>query len=121
MTTLRGHHVGAAGSAPRTAAEPRRSPGGVVSHLVSFWCHAGHTTTVRLAADVAVPLSWQCARCGAPAGPDPDRPPTAEPGHDRGRTHLECLQMRRTPEEGKRALAEALALLRARRRAGEIL
>lgn len=118
---MRAHHVGATGDGPRIAAEPTESFRLAASRLVSFWCQAGHVTTVRLAADIAVPQTWECARCGAAAGPDPGQPPPrSAAGGARGRTHLDCLQMRRTPEEGEQALAEALDRLRARRDAGEV-
>jgi len=87
----------------------------VASRLVSFWCPSGHTTTVRLAADVRVPEQWPCGRCAEAAGPDPDRPPprSVPPPPNGGRTPLEYLQMRRSPEEGERLLAEALDRLHA--------
>jgi hypothetical protein len=89
----------------------------VNSRLVSFWCRSGHTTTVRLAADVAVPEEWSCARCGEAAGPDQQQPPpqaAARPPNG-GRTPLEYLLMRRSPEEGERLLAEALERVRVTR------
>jgi hypothetical protein len=116
---LRGRRVGTDGSG-HAAPGPTRSSGQAASRLVSFWCHAGHTTTVRLAADIPVPPSWQCSRCGAAAGPDVAQPPPPpDPSGERGRTHLDYLRMRRTPEEGEQALAEALDRLRAMREAGE--
>lgn len=89
----------------------------MASRLVTFWCHSGHTTTVRLAADVGVPEQWPCGRCAEAAGPDPDRPPprSVAPPPNGGRTPLEYLQMRRSPEEGERLLAEALDRLHAAR------
>jgi hypothetical protein len=117
---VRAHRVGASGAGPRPGTEPADSTRLAASQLVSFWCHAGHVTTVRLVADIAVPQGWECARCGAAAGPDPGQPPPPSGAGGRGRTHLECLQMRRTPEEGAQALAEALDHLRARRESGEI-
>jgi hypothetical protein len=89
------------------------------SRLVSFWCRAGHTTTVRLAADVPVPQQWACGRCGEAAGPDREQPPPAAASRppNGGRTPLEYLLMRRSPEQGERLLAEALDRVRARREA----
>jgi hypothetical protein len=94
--------------------------GPVASHLVSFWCCAGHTTTVRLASDVEVPQRWPCGSCAEAAGPDADQPPSrsAPAPPNGGRTPLEYLQMRRSPEEGEQVLAEALERLRASREAG---
>jgi hypothetical protein len=93
----------------------------VDSRLVSFWCWAGHTTTVRLAADVPVPMEWACGRCGEAAGPDAERPPAqADPRPPNGgRTPLEYLLMRRTPEEGEQLLAEALDRVRRNRESGQ--
>jgi hypothetical protein len=91
----------------------------VASRVVSFWCCAGHTTTVRLSADIDIPQRWPCGKCTEAAGPDPEQPPApAIPAPaNGGRTPLEYLQMRRSPEEGERALAEALDRLRASREA----
>jgi hypothetical protein len=91
----------------------------VDSRLVSFWCCSGHTTTVRLSAEIDIPQRWPCGQCAEAAGPDPDQPPprsTPSPANG-GRTPLEYLQMRRSPEEGERVLAEALDRLRASREA----
>jgi RNA polymerase-binding protein len=100
----------ASGMAPSSSADHGWR---VASRLVSFWCPAGHTTTVRLAADVPVPERWPCRRCAEAAGPDPDRPPprAVPPPPNGGRTPLEYLLMRRTPEDGARLLAEALERL----------
>ncbi len=106
------------GTFGRTAPSNGNARGGRVdSRLVSFWCRSGHTTTVRLAADVPVPGEWACARCGAAAAPDPEQPPPAPAPRppNGGRTPLEYLLMRRTPEEGERLVAEALDRLRVSR------
>jgi RNA polymerase binding protein RbpA len=114
---MRGHHAGASGDGPGAEHDrPERSTAWAASHLVSFWCPDRHETTVRLAADVRVPPSWECANCGAPAGPDRAMPPLPEPDRH-GRSHLDQLLLRRTPEEGARALAEALDRLHAMRAA----
>jgi hypothetical protein len=99
--------------------QARARAGRVDSRLVTFWCRSGHTITVRLAADVPVPQEWTCGRCGEAAGPDPERPPpmAAPRPPNGGRTPLEYLLMRRTPEEGEQLLAEALDRVRARREA----
>lgn len=67
-------------------------------------------TTVRLSADIDVPQEWDCGYCTEVAGPDQESPPAAalpSPANG-GRTPLEYLQMRRTPEDCERILAEAL-------------
>jgi hypothetical protein len=73
-----------------------------------------------MAADADIPQRWPCGACGEAAGPDQSQPPApAVPAPPNGgRTPLEYLQMRRSPEEGEQVLAEALERLRARREAG---
>lgn len=120
--TLRGRRVGSSDLGPHVAPGLKRPRGPVQSQLVSFWCFAGHTTTVRLSADVEIPQTWQCGNCGEAAGPDrsqPPPPPVPGPANG-GRTPLDYLHMRRSPEDGERALAEALDQLRARREAGQV-
>jgi hypothetical protein len=94
----------------------------VDSRLVSFWCRSGHITTVRLAMDAPVPERWTCARCSEAAGPDPDKPPAppAPTPPNGGRTPLEYLLMRRSPEDGERLLAEALDRVRFSRESDEL-
>jgi RNA polymerase-binding protein len=119
---MKGSRVGSSVRGLTAAAGEKRPHRPVASRLVSFWCRAGHTTIVRLLADIPPPPSWQCGRCGETASSDPAQPPPPTDRETvRGRTHLDLLHMRRTPEEGERALAEALDLLRARREAGEDL
>jgi RNA polymerase-binding protein len=114
---MRGRRVGASGlgSQGYSSGLSGDRGGQVASRVVDFWCPSGHTTTVRLAANVAVPERWACRRCDETAGPDPDRlPPRCTPmPANGGRTPLEYLQMRRTPEDGERLLAEALDRLHA--------
>ena len=45
---------------------------------VTFWCANGHQTTPSFSteAGIAVPTVWDCPRCGFPAGPDQDNPPS---------------------------------------------
>jgi hypothetical protein len=116
---MKAHRVGAANDGRGAQVEPARARAGVASRLVTFWCHREHVTTVRLAANVPVPVAWDCAECGAPAGPELGRPPHPRP-EPAGRSHLDQLHMRRTPEEGERALADALERLYALRASGEI-
>jgi hypothetical protein len=105
---IRGTRIG---SAPerfdqRTEPAPRRS--------VVYWCRHGHRVEFLIAAEAETPATWDCPRCGEPAGPDPGNPPgrtRAEPY----KTHLAYVQERRTPEEGEALLAEALDALRRRR------
>jgi len=81
---------------------------------VSFWCSSGHETIPSFASDAAIPDTWDCPRCGLPAGQDetaPPAPPHAEPY----KTHLAYVKERRTEKEAAELLEEALEQLRARR------
>jgi hypothetical protein len=119
VASLKGRRVGASGLGSGSQAPSSRRGGLVASRLVSFWCSSGHTTTVRLAADVEVPQRWPCGQCAEAAGPDQAQPPPAAAPSppNGGRTPLEYLHMRRSPEDGERALAEALDRLHASREA----
>ncbi|MFE9693996.1 RNA polymerase-binding protein RbpA [Micromonospora sp. NPDC005806] len=105
---IRGSRIG---SAPerfdqRTEPAPRRP--------VTYWCRNSHRVRFLIAAEAEAPATWDCPRCGEPAGPDPENPPgqvRAEPY----KTHLAYVQERRTPEEAEALLAEALDALRRRR------
>jgi len=92
---IRGSRVGAGpmGEAERGEAAPRV--------WVSFWC----------ATDAAIPDTWECPRCGNPAGQNeqaPPKPPRVEPY----KTHLAYVKERRSDSDGEAILAEALARLR---------
>ncbi len=41
---------------------------------ISFWCSNGHETQPSFAHDAQVPDTWDCPRCGFPAGQDKDSP-----------------------------------------------
>ena len=102
--TIRGSRIGAGpmGEAERGEGA-RRTP-------VSYWCASRHETRPSFAADAVIPETWECPRCGSPAGQDeqnPPRRPQAEPY----RTHLAYVKERRSPAEGEAILAEALARL----------
>jgi hypothetical protein len=117
VAALRGSRVGSSAYGRAGRLPSGRHGGAVDSRLVTFWCCAGHSTTVRLSADIEIPQRWPCGKCPEAAGPDADQPPArAVPSPaNGGRTPLEYLQMRRSPEEGERVLAEALDRLRASR------
>jgi hypothetical protein len=77
---------------------------------VSFWCAKRHETRLGFAVDAAIPETWDCPRCGNPAGQneqDPPAPPRAEPY----KTHLAYLKERRSASDGEVILAEALTRL----------
>jgi hypothetical protein len=83
---------------------------------VTYWCANAHTVGVLLAADAPTPATWDCPRCGQPAGQDEQNPPgrtRAEPY----KSHLAYVKERRSDADGAAILDEALA--RVRRRRGE--
>ncbi|MEU4755200.1 RNA polymerase-binding protein RbpA [Micromonospora tulbaghiae] len=107
MTTSAGARRATSGSSGGPTGWGRQRP-------VVYWCRHGHRVEFLIAAEAETPASWECPRCGEPAGPDPGDPPgrqRAEPY----KTHLAYVQERRTPEEGEALLAEALDALRRRR------
>ena len=81
-------------------------------HDVTYWCADDHDTSVTLSLDADVPEEWDCGRCGGPASTD--RGGAERAGRTRWfpRTPYEFLMMRRSPEDGERLLAEALAAMR---------
>lgn len=78
---------------------------------VSFWCAHGHETIPSFATDAVVPETWDCPRCGWPAGQDKDDPPKP-PKTEPYKTHLAYVRERRTDVDGEAILEEALAKLR---------
>ncbi|MGI8537171.1 MAG: RNA polymerase-binding protein RbpA [Mycobacteriales bacterium] len=103
---IRGSRVGAGpmGEAERGEAAPRRR--------IAFYCANAHETQPSFADDAAVPETWDCPRCGFPAGQDRDHPP-AQTKVEPYKTHLAYVRERRNVEDGEAILAEALAKLRA--------
>ncbi|NYH50760.1 MULTISPECIES: RNA polymerase-binding protein RbpA [Nocardiopsis] len=111
-SAIRGSRVGAGpmGEAERGEAAPRVR--------VPFYCANLHEVVPSFASEALVPDEWDCPRCGFPAGKDkanPPSPPRTEPY----KTHLAYVKERRSEEEGKLILDEALAKLRANRAAIE--
>ena len=104
---IRGSRVGAGpmGEAERGDAAPRKS--------VSFWCANRHETRPSFADEAAIPETWDCPRCGFPAGQDRDQPP-APSKTEPYKTHLAYVRERRNAEDGEAILSEALAKLRGR-------
>ena len=109
-SAIRGSRVGAGpmGEAERGEAAPRV--------WISYWCAAGHETRPSFADDAGTipPETWDCPRCGLPAGQDKENPPAA-PKNEPYKTHLAYVKERRSDAEGAELLEEALAALRARR------
>ena len=109
-SAIRGSRVGAGpmGEAERGEMAPR--------FWVSYWCAKGHETrpSFSLEANTEAPETWDCPRCGLPAGQDKDAPP-APVRNEPYKTHLAYVKERRTDADGAAILDEALAALRARR------
>lgn len=79
--------------------------------VVSFWCSQGHETAPSFAIGAEVPDTWDCPRCGCPAGREQNNPPAplkTEPY----KTHLAYVKERRTSEDAEALLAEALEAVR---------
>ena len=113
---IRGSRVGAGpmGEAERGDAAPRV--------FVSYWCIHGHETKPSFAEEPSlnVPETWDCPRCGMPAGQDQQNPPTA-PRAEPYKTHLAYVKERRSDKEADAILGEALQSLRDRRAHGEVI
>lgn len=95
------------GEAERGEAAPRV--------VVSYWCSNGHKTSPSFAQEqgMSVPETWDCPRCGFPAGQDEQNPP-APPRVEPYKTHLAYVKERRSEQEGEVILDEALESLRDR-------
>jgi rubredoxin len=100
------------GEAERGEAAPRL--------YVSYYCANGHETRPAFAADAQIPEMWECPKCGLPANLDQDNPPPP-PKNTPYKTHLMYVQERRTPEEAKQILQEAVDDLHKRKLNGEVI
>ncbi|AUY49448.1 MULTISPECIES: RNA polymerase-binding protein RbpA [Streptomycetaceae] len=102
---IRGSRVGAGpmGEAERGESAPR--------NRITFWCANKHETRPSFAAEAVIPDTWDCPRCGFPAGQDEHNPP-APSRNEPYKTHLAYVRERRTDADGEAILAEALAKLR---------
>ncbi|WP_153396693.1 RNA polymerase-binding protein RbpA [Ornithinicoccus halotolerans] len=107
---IRGSRVGSGpmGEVERGESAARRT--------ISFWCANGHETRPSFAAEeqLEIPDTWDCPRCGLPAGQDQEHPP-APPRVEPYKTHLAYVKERRSDADGEQLLEEALQALRARR------
>ncbi len=105
---IRGSRIGAGpmGEADRGETAPRQR--------IEFYCANAHVTKRAFAMDAEIPETWDCPRCGLPAGRDQDAPPEA-PRNEPYKSHLAYVKERRTEEEGAAILAEALAKVEERR------
>jgi hypothetical protein len=106
---IRGSRVGAGpmGEAERGDAAPR--------FWISYWCANGHETRPSFSEEAGSqhPETWDCPRCGFPAGQDRENPPSP-PRNEPYKTHLAYVKERRSDADGEAILSEALEALRAR-------
>ena len=111
---IRGTRVGAGpmGESERGETAPRQ--------FISYYCASGHVTSPSFAAEAEIPESWDCPRCGLPAGRDKENPPSVAKTEPY-KTHLAYVKERRSDAEAKDILEEALQTLRARRKSGEVI
>lgn len=81
---------------------------------ISFYCANGHHSVPSFASEADVPQTWDCPRCGFPAGRDSENPPPA-PRNAPYKTHLAYVRERRSDADGAAILNEALARRRKQR------
>jgi hypothetical protein len=83
--------------------------------VIAYHCANGHRTTPSFAEEhgLVIPETWDCPRCGLPAGQDADNPPSP-PRVEPFKTHLAYVKERRSDSEGEVILDEALEALRGR-------
>lgn len=111
---IRGSRVGAGptGETNRGEAAARQA--------VAYFCSRGHRSVVTFAVEALAPDHWDCPKCGLPASLDCDNPPPA-PKNAPYKTHLAYVKERRSEKEAAALLHEAVALLRSRRKSGDII
>jgi hypothetical protein len=83
----------------------------------NYYCSNGHATNRAFAANVdalEIPEQLDCPHCGLPAGQDKDNPPIIAK-HEPYKTHLAYVKERRTDDEAKELLEEAVTAVRERR------
>jgi len=83
----------------------------------SYYCINGHVQEPMFAAHIdpsEIPDLIDCPNCGMPAGQDKKNPPEIAK-HEPYKTHLAYVKERRTSDEAKSLLDEALASIRERR------
>ena len=82
-----------------------------------YYCINGHTQSPQFAAHVdpaEIPDMIDCPNCGLPAGKDKKNPPEILK-HEPYKTHLAYVKERRTSDEAKALLDEALSSIKDRR------
>ena len=83
----------------------------------NYYCINGHTQSPQFAAHVdpaEIPDMIDCPNCGLPAGQDKKNPPQILK-HEPYKTHLAYVKERRTSDEAKALLDEALSSIKDRR------
>mgnify|MGYP006205924211 FL=1 len=83
----------------------------------NYFCSNGHATNRAFAANVDsadIPELLDCPNCGLPAGQDKENPPVIAK-HEPYKTHLAYVKERRTEDEAKELLEEAVSAVRERR------
>ncbi|CAM5309081.1 RNA polymerase-binding protein RbpA [Streptomyces glaucescens] len=70
---------------------------------ISFWCSNGHETQPSFASDAQVPDTWDCPRCGFPAGQDRDNPARTRRAPSPTRRTLAYVRERRSDADSKRS------------------
>ena len=83
----------------------------------SYYCINGHVQEPQFAAHIdpaEIPEMIDCPNCGLPAGQDKKNPPQIAK-HEPYKTHLAYVKERRTSDEAKALLDEALSSIRERR------
>ena len=113
-SAIRGSRVGAGpmGEAERGEAAPRKT--------VSYFCANEHSSVITFSVEAQAPDSWDCPKCGLPAGLDSDNAPAA-PKIEPYKTHLAYVKERRSDKEAAEILEEAIQTLRSKRKSGEII
>lgn len=84
---------------------------------LDYYCCNNHSFSSSFAATVdaaELPVELDCPHCGLPAGQDKDNPPQIAK-HEPYKTHLAYVKERRTLQEAKDLLDEAVATVRERR------
>jgi hypothetical protein len=84
---------------------------------ISYYCCNNHSFNASYASTVdaaEIPVEQDCPHCGLPAGQDKNNPPLIAK-HEPYKTHLAYVKERRTAQEAKDLLDEAVALVRERR------
>ena len=111
---IRGSRVGAGpmGEAERGEAAPRKA--------VTYFCANEHRSVITFAIEAQSPDSWDCPKCGLPAGLDSENAPPA-PKIEPYKTHLAYVKERRSDKEAEEILEEAIQLLRHRRKTGDLI